>query len=109
MTPSAQQRSDTAVPVDTSRRSRKGATRRDHVYACAVALFIEQGYDETTMDHIAERADVARATVFNYFPRKLEFIHEWSVRRREDAVAAVLATPPDHYDVSEILIARSRW
>jgi AcrR family transcriptional regulator len=37
------------------------------VLAAALELFVERGYDNTTMDEIAERADVARAAVFNYF------------------------------------------
>jgi AcrR family transcriptional regulator len=41
------------------------------------------------MDDIAERADVARATVFNHFPRKAAFIDEWTARRRERAAVAL--------------------
>jgi AcrR family transcriptional regulator len=41
------------------------------------------------MDDIAERADVARATVFNHFPRKAAFIDEWTARRQERAAVAL--------------------
>lgn len=34
------------------------------------------------MDQIAERADVARATVFNHFSQKVSFLEEWGARRR---------------------------
>ena len=34
------------------------------------------------MEAIAERADVARATVFNYFSQKIAFLEEWGARRR---------------------------
>jgi AcrR family transcriptional regulator len=34
------------------------------------------------MDAIADEADVARATVFNYFPQKVSFLEEWGIRRR---------------------------
>jgi AcrR family transcriptional regulator len=74
-------------PAD--RRERGRQRRRDSLYAAALALFIEKGYDSTTMDDIAERADVARTTVFNHFPRKLAFIDEWTARRREGASAAL--------------------
>jgi AcrR family transcriptional regulator len=36
----------------------------------AVVLFRRQGYEATTVEQIAERADVAKGTVFNYFPAK---------------------------------------
>lgn len=39
-----------------------------------MALFVEKGFDSTTMEDIAELADVARATVFNHFPRKSAFL-----------------------------------
>lgn len=77
---------DTGAPaVPLTRRSRKRNERRDRVYAAAVALFVEQGFDETSMDQIALRSGVARTTVFNHFQRKASFLDEWSHRRRERA------------------------
>ena len=42
------------------------------------------------MDDIAMRADVARATAFNYFPHKEDFLLAWAERRR-DIMADLLA------------------
>jgi len=64
------------------RRQRKRREVRDRLSAAALELFVEHGYEATTMDQIGERADVARATVFNYFPQKVAFLEEWGVRRR---------------------------
>ncbi|WP_233255713.1 helix-turn-helix domain-containing protein [Naasia lichenicola] len=36
----------------------------------AAELFLEQGYERTSIDQIAQRAGVARATFFNYFSAK---------------------------------------
>ncbi|MDA3625475.1 TetR/AcrR family transcriptional regulator [Saccharopolyspora sp. WRP15-2] len=77
-------------PAGQSRQTRKREQRRDHVFRAAIELFVDRGYDSTTMDDIAERADVARATVFNHYPRKAAFLEEWTLRRRERA-ARVLA------------------
>ena len=71
------------------RRSRQREQRRETVYRTATRLFVERGYENVTMEEIAEAADVARATVFNHFPRKAEFLAEWALRRREHARAAV--------------------
>ena len=71
------------------RRTRQRERRRDSLYLTAVELFVEKGFDNTTMEDIADRADVSRATVFNYFPRKNAFVDEWSVRRRQRAFAAL--------------------
>ena len=44
--------------------------QRRRVLDVAADLFAEHGFDEVTMADIAEAADVARATVFNYFGSK---------------------------------------
>ncbi|MCD2196791.1 TetR/AcrR family transcriptional regulator [Actinomycetospora endophytica] len=72
-----------------STRTRKRHERRDRVYAAAIALFVERGFDETSMDDIAARADLARTTVFNHFPRKALFLEEWALRRRQRAAYAI--------------------
>lgn len=85
------------------RRTRGRVRRRDAVYAAAVELFIERGYDNTTMEDIADRADVARATVFNHFQRKAAFLDEWSSRRRDRALAAVRAENLEDHSLREVL------
>ena len=57
-------------------RERKKLATRARLLAAAEDLFATNGYHATTIDEIAARADVARATAFNYFPRKEEFRSE---------------------------------
>ena len=85
------------------RRARRRAEGRQRVFRAAVELFVERGFDATTMDDIADRADVARATVFNYFQRKTAFLYEWSASRRQLALAAVRAEHLDDHPLPEIL------
>ncbi|NMO93584.1 TetR/AcrR family transcriptional regulator [Actinomycetospora sp. TBRC 11914] len=77
-----------------STRTRKRQERRDRVYDAAIALFVEHGFDQTSMDDIAARAVLGRTTVFNHFPRKAAFLEEWALRRRQRAAAAL--GDPDH-------------
>jgi AcrR family transcriptional regulator len=56
------------------RRERKKQETRRRIYSAAFELFLEKGFDETTVEEIAERADVAKGTVFNYFPHKAAFL-----------------------------------
>jgi TetR/AcrR family transcriptional regulator, cholesterol catabolism regulator len=72
------------------RRARKALESRDRIVECAAALFATRGYDATTMDDIGECADVSRATVFNYFPRKEDLVLAWFNARRTN-IAGVLA------------------
>lgn len=49
----------------------------DLVAEAAIELFLEQGYDETSVDDIAKRSGISRATFFNYFPAKADVLfHE---------------------------------
>lgn len=73
-----------------SRRARKALESRDRMLDCAAALFADRGYEVTTMEAIGECADMSRATVFNYFPRKEDLVIAWFARRRAD-FAGVLA------------------
>jgi TetR/AcrR family transcriptional regulator, cholesterol catabolism regulator len=66
------------------RRERKKRETRQRILEVAVALFSAQGYEATTMDEIAESADFARATVFNFFPRKSDLILAWFEDRRAE-------------------------
>jgi AcrR family transcriptional regulator len=55
----------------------------ERLYTASIDLFTEQGYEETSIEDITERADVARGTFFNYFDRKEEVIAAWGARRRD--------------------------
>ena len=77
------------VSAEVDGRARNRQERRDRVYRAAIDLFVEQGYGDTTMEDIADRAGVARATVFNHFERKAAFLDEWASRRRSNARASL--------------------
>lgn len=51
---------------------RPRASSRDVLEEAAFELFLEQGYDGTTVAQIARRAGVSRGTFFNYFPAKAD-------------------------------------
>ena len=51
-------------------RQRKKDSSRRAIEDAAWELFAEQGYEETSINDIAERANVAPRTFFRYFPTK---------------------------------------
>jgi AcrR family transcriptional regulator len=57
-------------PAEVSRRERKKDETRERIAHAALGLFRERGFVAATIDEIAQRADVAKGTFFNYFPRK---------------------------------------
>ena len=58
------------VPAHAGLRQRKKESSRRAIEDAAWELFAEQGYEETSVNDIAERADVAPRTFFRYFPTK---------------------------------------
>src|SRR3712207_2124773 len=55
-------------------RARKKRATRNAIRDAAMKLFAVQGFGRTTIDQIADAADVSRATVFSYFPSKEEIV-----------------------------------
>ncbi|EGX59592.1 TetR family transcriptional regulator [Streptomyces zinciresistens K42] len=55
-------------------RERKKIKTRTAIREATYALIREQGYDATTIEQIAERAEVSPSTVFRYFPTKEDIV-----------------------------------
>jgi AcrR family transcriptional regulator len=51
-------------------REVKVARTRAQIVDVALDLFVEQGYEATTMEEIAVRAEVGSSTLYRYFPSK---------------------------------------
>ncbi|MFE0471247.1 TetR/AcrR family transcriptional regulator [Streptomyces sp. NPDC058947] len=81
-------------------RERKKIKTRQAIRTATYALIDEQGYDATTIEQIAERAEVSPSTVFRYFPTKEDIVvtDEWDrlmtaelrARPEDESWAAVL-------------------
>jgi len=56
--------------IELSRRERKKEETKERIFHAALKLFKQKGFEATTVDDVAEKADVAKGTFFNYFPRK---------------------------------------
>lgn len=58
------------ITSNLSRRERKKQETRDGILRAARHLFEEKGFENTSVDEIAEKADVAKGTFFNHFTNK---------------------------------------
>jgi AcrR family transcriptional regulator len=59
-----------------SRRERRKLEMRARILETARELFSEQGFQETRVADVCERADIAQKTFFNHFPTKLDLLRE---------------------------------
>lgn len=58
----------------TGLRERKKAKMRVAIQQHALRLFRERGYDRTTIEQVAEAAEISPATFFHYFPTKEDVV-----------------------------------
>ena len=64
-------------PAEGSRVERKKELTRRKITGAAMKLFKLYGFDAVTMEQIAEDADIARGTLYNYFPVKEAILSEF--------------------------------
>ncbi len=73
-----------------SRRDRRKRETRGRIYAAAMRLFLERGFEAVTVEEICAAADVARATFFLHFPTKDSLLVEYG-RQALDDLSALFA------------------
>jgi len=82
--------------VSLRERNRQRLTKR--IVGAATELFRTVGYEQTTMDAIAEKAEVSRGTLFNYFPAKdallVPYAKELYQQHIQPAMRSYLETQP---------------
>jgi AcrR family transcriptional regulator len=97
-------RKTTARSYDGSGRQRDAERRRQRILTAATELFREQGYGATSIDQIAQRADVAAPTVYAAFGSKaavLKRLIDISITGDEDDVPLLERPEYDHVIAGE--------
>jgi AcrR family transcriptional regulator len=91
-----------ALATGAGLRSRKRIKTRRAIEDAALALFEKQGYEATTVEEIAERAEVSTTTFFRYFPTKAEVVLGEHGEHLPALHAAILARPPEESDLDAV-------
>ncbi|WWP84098.1 TetR family transcriptional regulator [Bradyrhizobium sp. 26S5] len=74
-------------------RARKRRETRERLTRAAMALFLERGFEATTLDDIVAAADISRRTFFHYFASKEDVVFAWQEDGSTALIAAVAARP----------------
>jgi AcrR family transcriptional regulator len=81
-------------------RERKKQRTRETIARAAHELFVDRGYQATTLPEIAEAADVSTRTIFAYFPSKEDILFA-DLEQMKEALARALADRPEDKDALE--------
>jgi AcrR family transcriptional regulator len=74
-------------------RERKRQQTRERLTRAAMALFLDRGFEATTLDDIVAAADISRRSFFHYFASKEDVVFAWHEENTAALVAAVAARP----------------
>jgi AcrR family transcriptional regulator len=95
-----------ALPL--RQRNKQKVTQR--IIAAAAELFKAKGCSLTTMDEIADKAEISRGTLFNYFPSKDALLLPWGQeileRHIQPGLMAYLKTQPTTVQALQLLFVK---
>ncbi|MDR6659367.1 AcrR family transcriptional regulator [Tardiphaga robiniae] len=94
--PASEQSKDPGV------RERKRRETLARIAEVGLRLFITKGYENTTLEAIAEAAGISRRTFFYYFKSKEEIILVWQSTFTQLIRAAVVAEPSDQKPIDAV-------
>jgi AcrR family transcriptional regulator len=111
MTSHAEGAGGTVAPsVPRGLRARKRERTVREIQNAALDLFIEKGFEATTVDEIAERAEISRATFFRHFPGKADVVFGAGSHGRVELREAILGRPASEPDlIAATRALRTTW
>jgi AcrR family transcriptional regulator len=91
-----------------SRRDRKKLATRLTIIEVAMSLFKQQGFNETSMEQIADQSDISKATLYKYFEVKEAIIAAYWQERIKNSKDKLQQLITDHPDTRSRLEAAFR-
>ena len=83
-----------ATVTEDTLQIRKQQLVRNAIYEAAIDLFAEKGFDETTVEEVAQAAGVSRRSFFRYFASKDDLLAQNVVHFGSILSATITACPP---------------
>ena len=85
-----------------SLQARKQEMVRDAIYDAAIEIFATKGFDETTVEEVAQAAGVSRRSFFRYFASKDDLLALSVVNYGQTLVSAVAVCPASMWAIDVI-------
>jgi TetR/AcrR family transcriptional regulator, regulator of mycofactocin system len=92
-----------------SRRDRRTARTRQAIIDAAHRLFEDRGFTETTIDQIAEAADVAPRTFFRHFASKEAVLFADFEEYRRRMIELISARPRDEHPIRSVVLGMADY
>ncbi|MFD5213672.1 TetR/AcrR family transcriptional regulator [Microbacterium sp. NPDC058345] len=83
------------------------ATKRESMLVAATQLFLEDGYDRTSLASIAQHAGVSRATLFKQFPTKAALFEAAVLAAGSSQVPEPVDVRADDFSASLVTLGRA--
>ena len=83
---------------------RPRAQKAEQIFNAAQEVFLEVGYGAASMDNLASRAGVSKATIYAHYESK-RALFEAVIRRRAEGIAAAFTIPEKVIDLKQTLNA----
>lgn len=87
-----------AKKTTLSQRERNKAANKRHILESAIELFHSHGFDEVTMEAIADVSGVSKRTLYSYYPAKEAIVSAYwlsNVEQKSNLLPDLLAQYPD--------------
>ncbi len=86
-------------------RERKRRQTRQRIVDAGMALFLAKGIEATTLDEIAEAAEISRRSFFAYFPAKEDIALAWQEGADIALQQAVIEAAPGREPLEAVQVA----
>jgi AcrR family transcriptional regulator len=86
---------DRRPPAAHAAAEERLAAVRQAVFSEAIPLLIERGFDNVTVEEIADRVGVSRRTIFRHFPTKADIVLNWNISEGKGLRDSLARQPSD--------------
>ncbi|WP_214411808.1 TetR family transcriptional regulator [Sphaerisporangium fuscum] len=90
-------------------RERTRQAMRAELAEIALRMFLERGFEETTVDDIAREAGMSKRTFFRYFPSKEDVVFGDADDLGEQVAQEIRARPPGEDPWESLRVVLGRW